>query len=77
MGHSATLYLYKVQKSITSTNTLKYQSVFSYIPEKTQIVPETEDFLAANQNRVRNTLKLRQPVPIEYFVTQKHPKALI
>ena len=41
-------------------------SPFLYIAEHTQLVPKTEELSAANQNRARKTLILRQPIRIEH-----------
>ena len=37
-----------------------------YIAERTQLVPKKEKILAANQNRARKTLILRQSIKIEH-----------
>ena len=47
----------------------------SYIAENTRLVPKAEELSAANQNRARKTLILRQPIRIEHekpfnFVSQ-------
>ena len=51
-------------------------SISLYIAEHTRLVPETEDFSAAKQNRVspessaKTTLGSRQPIRNEYYVTR-------
>ena len=44
-----------------SINSLPY-----YNAEHTRLIPKTEELWAANQNRARKTLMLRQPVTIEH-----------
>ena len=41
-------------------------SLFSYIAGHTRLLRKTEELSAANQNRARKTLILRQPIRIEH-----------
>ena len=45
-------------------------SLCLYIAEHTHLEPKIDKLSAANQNRARKSLILRQPIRIEYYVTR-------
>ena len=55
------------RKSLTVTKmSHSAHSLSLYTAEHTQLMPKTEELSAANQNRARKTLVLRQPIRIEH-----------
>ena len=48
----------------------KTHSLSLHIAEPSRLVPKTEQVLAANKNRAREILTLRQAIRIKYFVSR-------
>ena len=70
-------YLNTLSRNIPYLNTLsRTMPYLNTLPNTLGSSPKTEKLSATNHNRARKTLKLRQPIRIEYHHTEKDPRAL-